>query len=237
MRYPHDDFYTQYNTTAGYGFGAVTSYGFHEGVDVNDNLGGNSDLGKPIYAIADGVVTSVHSHSTKPTFGNHIHYKIDGPWGTRWVHHAHCNQILVAIGDQVKEGQLIARIGNSGTDWAHDHWAIKKQPTGIDAIAKTAEQLQMWEDPVRFVKAWMSQPAPPAPVSPAMTLQTIIPNRLTEYGQDLEIQQISGLLKDLKLAKNEVKNLALALSECRDSQQAKTSDSWVVQKIRDLLGV
>lgn len=48
MRYPVDNYKTEWNGTAGYGFGAKTSYGFHDGVDINDNLGGNSDLGKPL---------------------------------------------------------------------------------------------------------------------------------------------------------------------------------------------
>ena len=144
------------NTTAGYGFGAPTNYGFHEAADINGNGGGNADLGIPIHAIADGEVTSVHNHTTKPTFGNHIHYKIDGIWGTRYVHHAHCQTILKKVGDKVKEGEIIATIGNSGTEWAHDHFAIKKEPTGIDGIATTKELLKKWEDPIAFIEAQMN---------------------------------------------------------------------------------
>ncbi len=40
MRYPVNNFKTEWNTTAGNGFGVATSYGFHDGVDINDNGGG-----------------------------------------------------------------------------------------------------------------------------------------------------------------------------------------------------
>lgn len=174
MRYPHDNFTTDWNVTAGYGYGDATAYGFHEGVDVNDNGGGNSDLGKPIVAIADGVVTSVHDHTGVPTFGKHIHYQIDGPWGTRYVHHAHCQAILVQVGDKIQEGQVIARVGNSGTVFAHDHWAIKKRPTGVDAICTLRVELEKWEDPMAFVKQWLVATPPPPPAAP------FDPNRLND---------------------------------------------------------
>lgn len=155
MRYPVDDFKTAWNGTAGYAFGAKTSYGYHEGIDINDNQGGNSDLGKPLYAIADGEITSVHDHATN--YGKHIHLKIDGPWGTRWIHYAHCQEMFVKVGDKVTEGQKIATVGNSGTQYAHCHFACKKQPTGIDAIATTLDQLQMWEDPISFIESNLGQ--------------------------------------------------------------------------------
>lgn len=171
MRWPHDNFPQDWNLTAGLGFGAQTSYGYHEAIDINDKGGGNSDLGKPIYAIADGIVTSVHRHFTIPTFGNHIHYSIKGAWGERFVHCAHMKDIFVEIGQTVKEGQKIGTIGNSGTTWAHHHFAIKKQPTGIDSIANTLIALKKWEDPLQFIRTWMNvtppnpnpNPNPPTP--------------------------------------------------------------------------
>ena len=53
MRYPVNNFKTEWNETAGNPFGIATSYGFHDGVDLNDNGGGNSDLGKEVYAICE----------------------------------------------------------------------------------------------------------------------------------------------------------------------------------------
>ena len=145
-------------------FDVKTSYGYHEGEDLNLKTGGNSDLGQPLFAIADGVVTSVHSHTTKPTFGNHVHVKHDGAWGTVWCHFAHCQKVLVKEGNSVKEGQIIAYLGNSGTDSAHLHWAMKLQPTGIDGIAKTKEDLAKWTNPTEFVEKWNTLPVPQPPM-------------------------------------------------------------------------
>lgn len=156
MRFPHDQFDQEWYIAQG--FGAKTTYGYHEGADANLKTGGDTDLGKPIYAISDGVVTSVHNHTTKPTFGNHIHIQHDGPWGTIWCHFAHCQSIVVKEGDKIKEGQLVAYVGKSGTDFAHNHWAIKLAPTGIDGIAKTLDDLNKWTDPVAFVRRWMNMP-------------------------------------------------------------------------------
>lgn len=153
MRYPVDDFLTKWNITAGFGFGQKTDYGSHEAVDLNDNLGGNSDLGKPLYAIAKGTITSVHNHTAN--FGKHLHLKIEGAWGVRWAHYAHCNEIFVKEGDVVEEGQKIATVGNSGTTYAHCHFALKREPTGVDAVAKTLDDLKKWEDPIKFIEIWM----------------------------------------------------------------------------------
>src|SRR3990167_8210124 len=141
MRYPYNNFPGDWNLNAGFAFGDKVEYGYHDGWDINDKGGGNSDLGKPIFAIADGVVTSVHKHTNMPTFGNHLHYQIDGSWGTRFVHHGHCLEVLVKEGDKVKEGQVIANIGKSGTLFAHDHWALKKKLTGIDSVAHNIKEL------------------------------------------------------------------------------------------------
>lgn len=140
-----------YNAQA---YGAKTTYGYHEGDDFNLKTGGDTDLGQPLYAITNGTVTSVHTHTTKPTYGNHIHIQHDGPWGTVYSHYAHCQSVSVLVGDSVREGQEVGRLGKSGTDAAHLHFAIKNQPTGIDGIAKTLDDLKKWENPTEFIKKW-----------------------------------------------------------------------------------
>lgn len=148
MIYPFTPF-----VISGYKFGEKTNYGYHSGEDYNGPIPGSSDLGTPLKAIADGVVTSVHIHTTG--FGKHLHYKIDGPWGTRWCHYAHCDTIKVKEGDIVKEGQIIATLGNTGTSTgAHLHFEIKNQPTGTDGVAKTLTALKKWESPTGFIERW-----------------------------------------------------------------------------------
>lgn len=154
MRYPHNNFPQDWSLTAGYEFNDITSYGRHDGQDVNDKKGGDSDLGQPIFAEADGVIDLIHNHTSKPTFGNHYFLRIEGPWGTRWMHHGHCLEIYSKQGDKVKEGQLIAKIGKSGTDYSHDHWSCCKQITGDNVANSVAELNQYWEDPIKFVEKW-----------------------------------------------------------------------------------
>lgn len=162
MRYPVNNFKEQWNTTAGYGFGAVTPYGRHEGVDINKNGGGNIELGEPIFSIAQGKLVYYHkaSHPTR-NFGYHSVYKIDGIWGTRWVHQAHCLEDITAGVQDLTEGQQIGRVGNSGTTYAHIHFAIFKVdpatlPQGIDTIATNEQQLNSWwENPITFIEKYM----------------------------------------------------------------------------------
>lgn len=159
MRFPVNNFKEQWNTTAGYGFGAKTDYGYHDGVDINLNGGGDSDLGQPIFAIANGKLVYYHkgSHPTK-NFGYHSVYKIEGPFGTRWIHQAHMMDDFTIGAQDIKEGQQIGRVGKSGTVWAHIHFSIFKVdpstlPNGIDTIATTSKQLNdWWEDPIAFIE-------------------------------------------------------------------------------------
>src|SRR3990167_11903 len=153
MRWPVDKWENWYDAQP---FGKKTSYCYHDGSDLNLKSGGDSDLGQPIYAIADGEVTSVHSHIGKPTFGNHVHIRHDGTFGSVYCHYAHCDFIPLKIGDRVKEGQKVATLGKTGTDFAHLHWAIKVEPTGVDGIAKTLDDLKKWIDPIKFVKENMA---------------------------------------------------------------------------------
>lgn len=133
-------------------FGTKTSYGYHEADDINLKTGGDTDLGQPLYAIADGEITSVcTTHPTK-NFGLHLHLKFEVKEGTRWAHYAHCKAILVKEGDKVKEGEKIAELGKSGTTAAHLHFAIKNAATGIEGIAKTKEDLKKWENPIPFIE-------------------------------------------------------------------------------------
>lgn len=152
MTFPVKDFETQWNLTAGLGFGVKTEYGFHEANDINLNGGGNSDLGQPLFAVADGEISSVHTHTGSPTFGKHLHLKFNIDGKDYWAHYAHCNEILVTEGTKVKKGDKIATCGNSGTTFAHLHFAIKNQPTGVDGLAKTSEDLKKWENPIEFIK-------------------------------------------------------------------------------------
>jgi len=188
------------------GFGNPTTYGFHEGVDINLKTGGDTDLGQEIKAIANGKIVYYHFSSHPTTgFGRHLVYRIDGAWGTRWVHCTHLQDIgfLNSVQD-VTEGQIIARLGKSGTPYAHLHFAIYKvDPVafGIDNIANTTSELnQYWEDPIAFINTWITQSAP---TPPPVTDQSKY-----DFGEGfgiMELQAARGIMHDLKREKDNYK--------------------------------
>ena len=85
-------------------------YGYpgHKGIDfVTAGATGNT-YGKDILAAADGVVYSAEKHYS---WGNNVYINHGNGVYTRY---AHCSEILVSKGDKVQQGDLIARVGNSG---------------------------------------------------------------------------------------------------------------------------
>jgi murein DD-endopeptidase MepM/ murein hydrolase activator NlpD len=186
------------------GFGAVTSYGFHEGLDINLRTGGDTDLGKEVKAISNGQILYYHFSSHPTTgFGRHMVYRIDGAWGTRWVHQTHLSDVDFKTSGDVTQGQIIGRIGKSGTPYAHLHFAIfKVDPVifGIDKFARNTTELnQYWEDPIPFIDRWMT--VTPPVVEPVITMQTKIP-QITDQNGAMEVQAIIGVMgdKDRKIA-------------------------------------
>jgi len=103
------------------GFGENT----HLGDDWNAITGGNSDLGDPIYAIASGYIK--YAEDNGPGWGNVIrmnHYLSDSSVVESL--YAHCDTILVNVGDWVTIGTQIGTIGNAnGAYSAHLHLEIR----------------------------------------------------------------------------------------------------------------
>lgn len=85
-------------------------YGYpgHKGIDfITAGETGNT-WGKAILAAADGVVYSAESHFS---WGNNVYINHGNGVYTRY---AHCSKLLVGKGQPVKQGQVIAYVGNSG---------------------------------------------------------------------------------------------------------------------------
>ena len=100
--------------------GTVTSrYGgrwgrTHNGIDIADSLG------TEIYASQDG---SVIFSGNAGAYGNLI--KIEHKYGYV-TYYAHCNKLLVNVGDYVKQGQLIAKMGSTGrSTGSHVHFEVR----------------------------------------------------------------------------------------------------------------
>ncbi|WP_034245488.1 M23 family metallopeptidase [Aquimarina atlantica] len=121
----------------------------HLGDDWNGVGGGNTDLGDPIYTIANGYVSFAKD--------------IKGGWGNviRVIHrykgkyyesvYAHCDSILVKEGDFVKKGALIATIGNAnGIYLAHLHLEIRDD-IFMDIGGGYANDRSGYLDPTKFI--------------------------------------------------------------------------------------
>ena len=94
---------------------------FHTGVDITC---GNA-TGKPIYASASGYV--IRAKHSNVSYGNHIiidHGKKNGQ--SLSTLYAHCDSLLVEVGDYVQQGQLIAYCGSTGNSTGpHLHFEVR----------------------------------------------------------------------------------------------------------------
>ena len=87
----------------------------HTGIDIAANTG------KKIVSAIDGIVEEV---STTGEYGNHIIIKTDDITTL----YAHCSKLLVKEGEEVKKGDNIAEVGNTGNSTGpHLHFEIKKE--------------------------------------------------------------------------------------------------------------
>ncbi len=95
----------------------------HTGVDFA------ASRGTPIHAAAAGVV--VHS-GRWGGYGNCVIIDHGGGLATLY---AHCSSLAVAVGEKVKQGQVIARVGSTGlATGPHLHFEVRKNGTPVDPM-------------------------------------------------------------------------------------------------------
>lgn len=123
---------------------------YHLGDDWNAVTGGNSDLGDPIYSIANGQVNFAEDIGLG--WGKVVRVLHQTPNGEQYESlYAHCDSILVKAGDWVKRGQQIATIGNAnGQYYAHLHLEIRDS-IGMTIGGGYAEDTTGYLDPTRFL--------------------------------------------------------------------------------------
>lgn len=130
----------------------------HFGEDWNGRSGGDTDLGDPVYAVADGIVT--FAYNVRVGWGNVVltrHAYRDpktGKVGFVDTLNGHLDKIMVKVGDVVKRGQQIGTIGsNFGMYPAHLHFEIRWDlSTGMQRQSVPAN-LEHWADPTQFINA------------------------------------------------------------------------------------
>lgn len=95
----------------------------HKGIDIR------GELGEPVYAANDGKV--VYAGSGLVGYGNLLIIKHSDRYLSAYAHN---NSLLVGEGAQVKAGDRIAEIGDSGTDFAKLHFEIRCDGEPVDPL-------------------------------------------------------------------------------------------------------
>ena len=102
--------------------------GVHDGVDiVNTNSKGSHILGWEV-AHSDGVVVSYRNNCTgfeKGSYGNYVKLRHKDGYYTLYAHMAY-NTVKVKNGDNVKKGQVLGYMGNTGYSFGgHLHFEVR----------------------------------------------------------------------------------------------------------------
>lgn len=108
---------------------------FHNGIDISNATG------TPIYVTADGRVTEV---SYNRFIGNYIVVRHGYGYATKY---GHLNKSLVKVGDEVRKGEIIAEMGNSGRSTGpHLHYEVTRYNRLINpyhTLNKMAEDINI----------------------------------------------------------------------------------------------
>lgn len=97
--------------------------GFHMGLDIG------ASYGSPIVAAAAGTVETA-ALDTDHGYGNEVLINHGGGWETRY---AHMSKIVAKPGEQVKQGQLIGYVGDTGfADGPHTHFEVIQDGKWVD---------------------------------------------------------------------------------------------------------
>lgn len=96
---------------------------FHRGIDIA------VPYGTEILAANTGVVTVSEYHNS---YGNYIVIRSDNGIETLY---AHCSELIVSVGDEVTQGDIIAKVGSTGDSTGnHLHFEVRKSGLHINPI-------------------------------------------------------------------------------------------------------
>jgi hypothetical protein len=126
----------------------------HLGDDLNGIGGENSDLGDPIYAIADGRVLLAREGG--PGWGNVVillhAYLENGERKYVQSYYGHVEDMLVHPGETVKRGQQIATVGTAdGRYFAHLHFEMREFITPFIGSGYR-QDTRGWINPTKFIE-------------------------------------------------------------------------------------
>ena len=126
----------------------------HLGDDLNGIGGENSDLGDPIYTIADGRVLLARDGG--PGWGNVVillhAYLENGERKYVESYYGHVQEMLVHSGETVKRGQQVATVGNAnGRYFAHLHLEMREFITPFIGPGYR-DDTHGWINPTKFIE-------------------------------------------------------------------------------------
>jgi murein DD-endopeptidase MepM/ murein hydrolase activator NlpD len=132
----------------------------HLGDDLNGIGGENSDLGDPVYTVADGQV--LFAEEAGPGWGKVIivlhAYEENGQRRYVQSYYAHCETILVQPKQKIRRGEQIATIGNAdGKYWAHLHFEMREFTTPFIGPGYR-QDTRGWIDPSAFISSHRGAP-------------------------------------------------------------------------------
>lgn len=132
----------------------------HLGSDLNGIGQENSDLGDPIYAIADGRVLLARDGG--PGWGNVViilhAYIENGERKYVQSYYGHVEEILVHAGDEIRRGQQIATIGTAdGRYLAHLHFEMREFITPFIGPGYR-DDTRGWINPTQFIEQHRGAP-------------------------------------------------------------------------------
>lgn len=105
----------------------------------NDGVNIAAPAGTPVRAAESGVV--VYAGEAIPAFGRMLMLRHDGGWLTAYAHNA---TLLVTVGDVVRRGQVIARVGATGDVSSPQlHFQVRKGTEPIDPVAFFSSSKQL----------------------------------------------------------------------------------------------
>ncbi len=114
----------------------VSPFGPKDGGSHNDGINIAAPLGTPVRAADNGVV--VYAGNELRGFGNLLLIRHADGWVSAY---AHCDALLVKRGDQVKRGQVIGRVGQSGNVSAPQlHFELRKGAEAVDPLSQLGPQ-------------------------------------------------------------------------------------------------
>lgn len=108
----------------------LSGFGPKPGGRYNDGINLKATQGTPIRAAADGVVA--YAGDGIAGFGGLVLLKHGDGWVTAY---AHAEELLVERGDKISKGDIIARVGNTGSvDEPQLHFEIRRGRAPVDPI-------------------------------------------------------------------------------------------------------